>query len=840
MNTNAFVSTKSLLGKASSVVASVTLVVMPFVGLVPQTAFAATTVSFGASKDTYIDQNQPTTNFGSANDLDVKSADGHPSSNNKRALIAFNLSSIPAGSTITSATLKLYVNGAPADPRIHEVHRVTASWLEGAATWNTTPSFLGSVTATASITSSSNHTIVSWNVTSDVSAFVNGTTNNGWLIKDSSENANNTEEAIYASKDQSAKPVPELVVVYTPPVPTYTLTYDSNSATGGGTVPTDGSSPYTSGATVTVLGNTGSLVKTGFTFNGWNTAANGSGTSYAASATFSISGNTTLYAQWTPVPTYTVTFDSNGGTPTPSPITGVVSGNTVTLPAAPTQSGFTFNGWNTAANGSGSAFTASTPVTADVTVYAQWTAVVPDTFAVIYDGNSATGGTVPTDGSSPYTSGTTVTVLDNTGSLVKTGYTFGGWNTAADGSGTNYAAASTFSISSNTTLYAQWTPVPTYTLTYDSNSATGGTVPTDGSSPYTSGATVTVLGNTGSLVKTGFTFNGWNTAANGSGTSYAASATFSISGNTTLYAQWTPVPTYTVTFDSNGGTPTPSPITGVVSGNTVTLPAAPTQSGFTFNGWNTAANGSGSAFTASTPVTADVTVYAQWTAEETSTTYTLTYTAGANGSIIGTSPQTVVSGADGSAVTAVPNSGYHFVNWSDSSTANPRTDTHVTANIEVAASFAADETPTPPPPPSGGGNGPIFGSLGGQVLGVSIGPVTTGGQVLGASCGLFMNKHLKYGSSKNDKDQTGKLQTFLNKWMNAGLPVTGAYGPLTVAAVKNFQAKYSNEILAPWGITTPTGLVYLSTLRQLNLLECPQLSLQLPALVPWSQNPNAQ
>jgi hypothetical protein len=69
-------------------------------------------------------------------------------------------------------------------------------------------------------------------------------------------------------------------------------------------------------------------------------------------------------------------------------------------------------------------------------------------------------------------------------------------------------------------------------------------------------------------------------------------------------------------------------------------------------------------------------------------TYTLTYTAGANGSISGTSPQTVNYGGSGTAVTAVPALGYHFVNWSDSSTANPRTDTNVTANITVTASFA--------------------------------------------------------------------------------------------------------------------------------------------------------
>ena len=72
-------------------------------------------------------------------------------------------------------------------------------------------------------------------------------------------------------------------------------------------------------------------------------------------------------------------------------------------------------------------------------------------------------------------------------------------------------------------------------------------------------------------------------------------------------------------------------------------------------------------------------------------TYTLTYTAGANGTINGTSPQTVNCGASGSAVTAVPNACYHFVNWSDASTQNPRTDTNVQANITVTANFASSE-----------------------------------------------------------------------------------------------------------------------------------------------------
>ncbi len=78
-------------------------------------------------------------------------------------------------------------------------------------------------------------------------------------------------------------------------------------------------------------------------------------------------------------------------------------------------------------------------------------------------------------------------------------------------------------------------------------------------------------------------------------------------------------------------------------------------------------------------------------------THTLTYTAGPNGSITGPTPQVVNDGADGAAVTAVANAGFHFVDWSDGSTANPRTDTNVTGDVSVTANFAADEAPAPTP-----------------------------------------------------------------------------------------------------------------------------------------------
>jgi uncharacterized repeat protein (TIGR02543 family) len=80
----------------------------------------------------------------------------------------------------------------------------------------------------------------------------------------------------------------------------------------------------------------------------------------------------------------------------------------------------------------------------------------------------------------------------------------------------------------------------TFTLTYDGNTNDGGTAPVDGNSPYLANATVTVLGS-GTLSKTGFSFAGWNTQADGLGTSYPVSSTFAITANTTLYAQWSPV-----------------------------------------------------------------------------------------------------------------------------------------------------------------------------------------------------------------------------------------------------------------------------------------------------------
>ena len=180
----------------------------------------------------------------------------------------------------------------------------------------------------------------------------------------------------------------------------------------------------------------------------------------------------------------------------------------------------------------------------------------------------------------------------------------------------------TISLGSPTTLYTAaagtsikgiaFAPV-SYTATYDANGGTG--TQTDSSSPYAAGATVTVLG-AGGITRTGYTFAGWNTQAGGGGTAFSASSTFSINANTTLYAQWT-INTYTISYNGHGNDGGTAPIGGTYNYNTsitVSNQGTLTLSGSSFTGWNTAANGSGTAYGAGSSLTvvSNTTLYAQW------------------------------------------------------------------------------------------------------------------------------------------------------------------------------------------------------------------------------------
>ena len=154
----------------------------------------------------------------------------------------------------------------------------------------------------------------------------------------------------------------------------------------------------------------------------------------------------------------------------------------------------------------------------------------PPIFTVSYDGNGNSGGTVPTDANN-YEEGQSFTVFGNTQSLAKIGHTFAGWNTQADCCRTTCTQGETCVMEgADVTLYAEWT-INLYTLTYDGNGSTSGSVPT-GPASYDYGQQVTVLENTDSLVKMqdgiSLLFTGWNTAADGSETDHAAAATFNI------------------------------------------------------------------------------------------------------------------------------------------------------------------------------------------------------------------------------------------------------------------------------------------------------------------------
>src|SRR5690606_27678241 len=183
------------------------------------------------------------------------------------------------------------------------------------------------------------------------------------------------------------------------------------------------------------------------------------------------------------------------------------------------------------------------------------------------------------------------------------GHTFAGWYTDAD-----LTVPFDFDtpVTGDMPLYAGRL-VNQYTVTYAGNGSDGGRVPAPVTADYESD--ITVADNTGGLTKTGHTFAGWNTAANGSGTSYQAGDTFQLgTSDVTLYAQWEKN-RYTVTFDSNGGTSVASQ--DVLYGEKAAEPPAPKKKDHTFVGWFTDIDLT-VPFDFDTAITGDLTLHAKW------------------------------------------------------------------------------------------------------------------------------------------------------------------------------------------------------------------------------------
>ncbi|MHB1906601.1 MAG: InlB B-repeat-containing protein [Acidimicrobiales bacterium] len=402
----------------------------------------------------------------------------------------------------------------------------------------------------------------------------------------------------------------------------------------------------------------------GYTFVGWNTASNGTGTPYSDGETYSFASDLVLFAQWQGS-YHVVTFYENDS-PSDSVYASQTANSSQSLTSFTsltpnfTNTGYSFSGWNTSPNGSGASYAngAIYSFTSDLSLYAQWSANA--SVAVTFADNGGTGIVGPL--SAP--SGTSV-VLPSGAGLSNPGYTFAGWNTQANGLGTAYTAGSTVTVTSNLTLYAQWSANASVAVTFVDNGGTG----TVASLSAPSGSSVVLPSGT-ALSNSGSAFTGWNTQANGLGTAYTAGSTVTVTSNLTLYAQWT-TSKFVVTFDTDGGVTSVPSEQYTPSGAPVALPSA-TLAGYTFEGWFTASSGGTLVGGAGAPYapTDSVTLYAQWSAStpasSTSTT-AVVLTFSANGGSGSLAPVDLTGGAS----TDLPGAafirpGYVFEGWSTS------------------------------------------------------------------------------------------------------------------------------------------------------------------------------
>ena len=313
--------------------------------------------------------------------------------------------------------------------------------------------------------------------------------------------------------------------------PYHSINYNAN----GGTITSTGYPTYVADGDSLSQSSLPTAKKTGYIFKGWEWDYDkGLILGNLSSALSAVYGPLYLKAVWETEPVnYTLSYNANGGS-------GSMSSQTVTEGQAAklktntfTKTGYYFTGWNTRADGSGTSYSDGAYATfyGNTTLYAQWQKYADP--VITFDKNDGSGTTVSQ--TVPYGESAAL----KTNSFTRRGYAFSDWNTKADGSGTAYGDGASISPSSNTTLYAQWT-INTYSLSFDANGGSGSM--SGGSAAY--GESIQLPSNTFTRLK--YTFNGWNTRADGSGTAYADSASLTLTEDTTLYAQWVLVTDYTI------------------------------------------------------------------------------------------------------------------------------------------------------------------------------------------------------------------------------------------------------------------------------------------------------
>lgn len=449
-----------------------------------------------------------------------------------------------------------------------------------------------------------------------------------------------------------------------------TLTYNVNApaTTKAPDAPASMTVPYNTAATDTsgwVAGDAGKI--TGYTFQGWYTGKDG-----AAKYDFTakLTSDATVYAKWT-ANTCTVKYDAGGGQgsmPDQKFTFGVpqnLTRNTFT------RSGWAFTGWKRADTGDAYqdgqqvANLICTP-NGGAPFVAQWT---PNAAAINYNANPPAGRTAGGQGTANWTGHTGDTQAIGANGWTVDGYTFIGWNTSADGKGTAYAPGTTWTANGTLTLYAQWTPGQAG-LTYDGNGATGGKTDPQ---PGKTDEKINVRDN--GFTRDGYTFVRWDTQAGCKGKAVDPGDEWTLQGSGTLYACWAGT-VQNLAYHGNGATGGKTdPQSGKTGDELTTNANGFTRDGYTFVRWDTAKDGSGTAYgegkngvSQYTMKPAGNDLYAIWKANPASIVYRNGYP-----NTTGSTPDT--TGSTGDTVTVSQNGfdrpGYTFTGWSTSKRGDP-------------------------------------------------------------------------------------------------------------------------------------------------------------------------
>ncbi len=395
--------------------------------------------------------------------------------------------------------------------------------------------------------------------------------------------------------------------------------------------------------------------KAGHTFAGWFTD---SGLSQVFDFdNTAVTTDLTLYAKWT-INSYTVNFDSNGGTVVDDQL--IQYGELATTPADPTKAGHTFAGWFTDSGLSQRFDFDNTAVTGDLTLHAKWTI---NSYTINFDSN---GGTVVDDQLIQYGELAT-TPADPT----KAGHTFAGW--FSDSGLSQAFDFNNTTVTGDITLHAKWT-INNYTVNFDSN---GGTVVDDQSVPYNKLAVAPA-----DPTKVGHTFAGWFTDS-------ALSQAFDfdntpVTSDLTLYAKWS-INSYTVNFNSNGGTAVDDQ--SIPYNELAAAPADPTKAGHTFAGWFTDSGMSQAFDFDDTTVTKDITLYAKWTINS----YTVNFNSNGGTAV---DDQSIQYGELATTPASPAKAGHTFAGWFTDSGLSQAFDfdnTTVTGDLTLYAKWTPDK-----------------------------------------------------------------------------------------------------------------------------------------------------